>query len=132
MDQAGTDRDSTIRQMEWMLGVLVALFAVIWLSPPLKLMQGVHLMPLWAHTFLETFAIVVAMLLFGVVWHAYSRQHAGNMVILGCAFLAVGLLDFAHVLSYRGMPDFVTPTSPHKAITFWLVARFVAATTLLA
>lgn len=117
--------------MEWMLGVLVALFIMIWLSPPLKLLQGVHMMPLWAHTFLETFAIVVAMLLFGVVWHAYSRQHAGNMVILGCAFLAVGLLDFAHVLSYRGMPDFVTPSGPQKAINFWLVARMLAALALL-
>lgn len=131
MARAGWQKDYPIRQMEGMLAVLIALFFVIWLSPPLQVMQGVHLMPLWLHTFVEVFAIVVAMLLFGIVWNAYSRQHAGNMVILGCAFLAVGLVDLAHVLSFKGMPDFITPAGPQKAINFWLAGRFLAALTLL-
>ena len=49
-----------------------------------------------------------------------------------CAFFVVGLLDFAHTLSYPGMPDFVTPGSIEKGIYFWLVARYVAAIALLA
>lgn len=131
MVPAGAQRGDAIRQMERMLAVWVVLFLVLWFSPPIKLLQGVHLMSLWLHTLVETFAIIVAMLLFGIVWNAYNRQHAGNMVIVGCAFLAVGLIDFAHLLSYRGMPDFVTPSSPQKAINFWLAARLIAALTLL-
>jgi len=54
------------------------------------------------------------------------------VLIIGCGFLAVGLIDAAHLMSYRGMPDFVTPAHPEKAINFWLAARYVAAATLVA
>jgi len=36
------------------------------------------------------------------------------------------------MLSFTGMPDFVTPSGPEKAILFWLAARTLAALTLLA
>lgn len=52
--------------------------------------------------------------------------------MLGCAFLAIALLDLAHMLSYKGMPDWITPASPEKAIAFWLVSRVLLACTLLA
>ncbi|MBU1692175.1 MAG: EAL domain-containing protein [Gammaproteobacteria bacterium] len=80
---------------------------------------------------METFAIVVAVLVFGIGWNAYSVERPINIVLLSCAFLAVGLLDFAHMLSYAGMPDFVTLSGPQKAIDFWLAARFLAAMALL-
>ena len=54
------------------------------------------------------------------------------MLAIGCGLLAVGLVDLAHLLSYKGMPDFVTEAHPEKAINFWLVARYLAAATLLA
>jgi len=44
----------------------------------------------------------------------------------------VAMLDFSHALSYVGMPDLVTPSSPQKAINFWLSARLLAAVGLLA
>lgn len=84
------------------------------------------------HTALGIFAIVVSMLVFAAGWNASSRHSAGNIVLIACAFLAVGLLDIAHTLSYPGMPDFVTPNSPGKAIHFWLAARSVAGCALLA
>ena len=52
-------------------------------------------------------------------------------MILACALLAVGLIDFAHMLSFKGMPDFITPSGPEKAINFWLSARLLAALALL-
>jgi PAS domain S-box-containing protein len=84
------------------------------------------------HTAMETFTIVIAALVFTVGWNSFSREQPRNMVLLSCVFLAVALLDFAHALSFAGMPDFVTPSSPEKAINFWLVARLVAALGLLA
>ncbi|HEX5841865.1 MAG TPA: EAL domain-containing protein [Pseudomonas sp.] len=115
-----------------LLGGLALLLLLLWLLPSsstLKLSHGWF--PTWLHTSTEFFAIVVAILVFSVTWHSYRAERAGNLLILACGFLAVGLLDFAHVLSYRGMPDFITPAGPNKAIDFWLAARLVAALCLL-
>jgi diguanylate cyclase (GGDEF)-like protein/PAS domain S-box-containing protein len=114
-----------------LLLLLSVLFLVVWLAPPSHAFEGASkYLPL--HSFMETFAVVVAVLVFGIGWHAYSAERSGSIVILACAFLAVGLLDFAHMLSYAGMPDFVSPSGPQKAIDFWLAARFLAAAALLA
>lgn len=119
-----------LRQTGWLFFFLSVLFAAVWLAPPAHSFEGLsRFLPL--HSFIETFAIVVAMLVFGIGWNAYSVERPIGIVLLSCAFLAVGLLDFAHMLSYAGMPDFVTPSGPQKAIDFWLAARFLAAVALL-
>ncbi|WP_347986334.1 EAL domain-containing protein [Methylomonas sp. AM2-LC] len=83
------------------------------------------------HTFLETITVVIASLIFSVGWNAYRRGLPGNLLVIACAFLGVATLDFSHMLSYSGMPDFFTPSGPQKATNFWLFARFLAAITLL-
>lgn len=84
------------------------------------------------HMLFETFAIFMSLLIFVVGWHAHDRKLSGNIVLLACVFLGVGLLNFAHMLSFVGMPDFVTPSGPEKAIYFWLAERSLAALALLA
>ena len=117
----------------WLIAGLIALFLVVWLLPPLDfLKQGVTVFPLWMHTTAELVAVAVAFLVFAVCWHTDAGERAGNVLIIGCGFLAVGLIDVAHLLSYKGMPEFVTPGHTEKAINFWLAARYVAAFTLLA
>ena len=119
-----------LRQTGWLFFILSVLFVVVWLSPPAHSFEGLsRFLPL--HSFMETFAVVVAVLVFGIGWNAYSAERPFNIVLLSCAFLAVGLLDFAHMLSYAGMPDFVTPSGVQKGIDFWLAARFLAAMALL-
>jgi len=83
------------------------------------------------HTTLEVVSIIVAMLGFGIAWHAYSEERSGNIVLLGAALFGTGLLDFGHALSYAGMPELVTPSGPGKAISFWLPARLLVAVGLL-
>ncbi|WP_251972893.1 putative bifunctional diguanylate cyclase/phosphodiesterase [Sphaerotilus microaerophilus] len=108
-------------------------FLLFWLAPPLEgLKQSARFFPVALHTVMETMAIVVALLVFAVCWHAHDTPRASGLTVLGAGFLAVGLLDLAHMLSYKGMPDFVTPASPEKAIDFWLMARYASALTLLA
>jgi diguanylate cyclase (GGDEF)-like protein/PAS domain S-box-containing protein len=119
-----------LRRLLAMLGAFALLILVVWLLPPMQALKGVaHYLPL--HMFLETFAIVVAMLVFAVGWNAYDRELPGNLRLLSVAFLGVGLLDFLHLLSYQGMPDFFGPGNPEKAIDFWLAARLLAASALL-
>ncbi len=83
------------------------------------------------HTAMETFSVVISCMIFGIIWNTVDRKRAASVDILGISFLSVGLLDFAHLLSYQGMPVFVSPNSPQKAIVFWLAARLVAALSML-
>ena len=110
---------------------LLLLTAAWWAAPLQTLLDQSQLFPLSLHTIMESFAILVAVLIFTISWSTYSAERPGNIVILACGFLCVGLLDFGHMLSYKGMPDFVTPASPQKAIVFWLFARYVNAIALL-
>ena len=121
----------SLRSIKLLLAVLLILFAAIWLAPPLSGFEGLAEY-LQLHITVETLSIVISMLVFGVAWNAYSRERASNSIILACGLLATGLLDFAHMMSYAGMPAWVTPSNPEKAINFWLAARLVFAVSLLA
>jgi diguanylate cyclase (GGDEF)-like protein/PAS domain S-box-containing protein len=84
------------------------------------------------HSVVELFAVVVAFLVFVTGFRAMLSARKGAVVLLGIAFCGVGLLDFLHTMSYSGMPDAITPNTPHKSIFFWLAARMLAAVALLA
>ncbi len=103
-----------------------------WLAHPVN---GLRIAPpdyLALHALAELVAVVVALLVFVTGYRAILSVRKGAVVLLGVAFLGVGLLDFLHLVSYGGMPDAVTPNSPHKTIVFWLAARGLAALALLA
>jgi diguanylate cyclase (GGDEF)-like protein len=109
-------------------------------SIPLLLWQGVTANQLAisaptflaAHSMMEIFAIIVAALIFFVGHGVQETVRSVRSMVLGCAFLTVALFDILHFLSYLGMPDLITPNSPHKSILFWLCGRFAAGIGLLA
>jgi PAS domain S-box-containing protein len=111
-----------------MLLVLLACVAILFFLTPdaYFVMPPRDFLPL--HTLLEFSSVLVAFMIFGVIWHSLSSTQSTHISLLGCAMLASGSLDFAHILSYTGMPDFVTPSSPEKSLTFLLAARFTLAT----
>jgi diguanylate cyclase (GGDEF)-like protein len=84
------------------------------------------------HSMMETFAIVVAALIFFTGFGAHETRRSLRSLVLGYAFLAVALFDMFHFLSYIGMPDLLSANTPHKAILFWLLARAAAGAGLLA
>ena len=120
-----------LRRVSWLIYAITAILLMSWLFPPLDFIKGLAGYPP-LHTILEMFAIVVSMLVFGTCWAINTQQRTTNQIILANVFLGVGLLDLFHTLSIKGMPDFVTPGDPEKAIYFWLVARFLSAFGLLA
>ncbi|HJV54030.1 MAG TPA: MASE3 domain-containing protein [Noviherbaspirillum sp.] len=120
------------RALQWqgfLVFLLTALFLLIRLAPPHHAFEGVANYA-WLHLTLETLSILVAGLVFGVAWNAYSNERAGNVIILAVGLLTTGIIDFMHALAFKGMPDFVTPSDPEKAINFWLAARLTFAVML--
>lgn len=83
------------------------------------------------HSLMEAFACAVSVLIFGIGWYAARVGQSTRMAVLSTAFLSVALLDFAHLLSFQGMPRLVTAAGPDKAIDFWLAARYAQAFGLL-
>jgi len=83
------------------------------------------------HTLLETVSILVSGMVFAVGWNSHQSRFSPNHRFLACVFLCVAVLDFSHMASYVGMPDFVSPNDPQKSLAFWLVARLLAAAGLL-
>lgn len=84
------------------------------------------------HTLLEMGAVVIAFLVFAAGWNAHSRRLPRHALILACAFLGVAMLDFAHMMSFGGMPQFITVGNQQRTVNFWLAARLLAASALLA
>lgn len=113
-----------------MAAILSAFFLLAPLLPSTHVVVSSELyLPI--HMALESFSMMVAALVFAVGWTAFAPGQPRNIVVLACGFLAVALMDFAHMLSYAGMPDLITPSGAEKAINFWLAARFTAAGALL-
>ena len=109
----------------WISATLLLILLVVAFFPPtFRFGAGVYL-PI--HTAMEVFSIIVAWLVFAISWNSNDNKRAGTTSLLGCTFLAVAVINFGHVLSYSGMPDFITPASIEKAINFSLVTRAIAA-----
>lgn len=103
---------------------------LLWVSPvPAEVKGWANYLPL--HMALETASIFFAGMIFAITWHTPRSQTSLNAVIVGCAFGGVALLDFTHMLSYAGMPSFITPSDSNKAIYFWFAARVLAGMGLL-
>lgn len=118
------------RKTYWIASLASLAFIIVWLFPFQPV--GVDLKgyaPL--HTVLETFAVVIAGIIFAVGWHARVSRETDILAILAIGFLGVALLDTAHILSFKNMPQWFTPSGNGKAIHFWFLARYLAAFTLI-
>ncbi len=127
--QPGSNSKRVLREQVVLVGVLGALALLAMVLP----MHDVRIpfryyLPL--HTTVEFLSIMVAFLVFATVWHTPKKQISTSLLFIAGALFAAGWLDFAHALSYKGMPDLITPSSVQKAIAFWLSARFLVAVTL--
>jgi len=112
------------------VGLLALLLLVALALPPAEASRGLaQYLPL--HTALEVLSITVSGLVFAIGWNSARHVRSLTVATLGCLYLGVALLDLGHTLSYQGMPVFITPSGPEKAINFWLAARSLAVLGLL-
>lgn len=76
------------------------------------------------HIIFEFSSIMVSFSIFTVTYFIYEESGSLRMIILGCAFLAMGFLDAFHTLSFKGMTDFfVSNTTANRATTLWVMSR---------
>lgn len=84
------------------------------------------------HVAFEFMSIVVSFAVFTVGWHGYQQNANKQDLVIGVTFLMVAIIDFAHTLSYNGMPDFLSLNSVSKAATYWMAARLIDAVGIMA
>ncbi|WP_176835624.1 MULTISPECIES: EAL domain-containing protein [unclassified Paenibacillus] len=83
------------------------------------------------HTTLETIAVLLSVMIFLGGWISARIRVSPFAQALSSLFLCVGLLEFAHMLSYNGMPGLLLYNGPHTAVVFGLAARSLVALSLL-
>jgi len=99
-------------------GVLAGIYATSWYNY------------LLFHSLAEMFTIVVASGVFIVFWNSRRFLDNGCFLLIGVAYLFVGLIDLLHALAFKGMGVFPS-ASTNLPTQLWMVARYVEAASLL-
>lgn len=81
---------------------------------------------------MEFVGIIVAVSSSLMSWYDYKYKHEVRMLVLCLTFCCVALIEFAHAVSYFGMPDFITPNSVNKASTYWIIFNLLFGAGLVA
>lgn len=117
----GTGGNPLGRQFK-LLALMLA-FAVVANLVSLSAAQVTQNVYVPVHTLLEFVSIQMAFLVFGTVWFTASKHTSASQVVIGIALLMAAYLDFMHMMSIDGMPEFVTASGTQKSFVFWLAAR---------
>ncbi|MGE4337503.1 MAG: EAL domain-containing protein [Pigmentiphaga sp.] len=83
------------------------------------------------HHVLDMVSVVLALLIFTVAWASQLRTGRRAYIWVACGFLAIGMFDLAHLLSYRGSPDIIASHPGAQSTGFWLAARCASGLVLL-
>jgi len=85
-----------------------------------------------AHTTLQLLSISAAMSIFGIRWTSGRLSKSRPDLLVGAAFLTVGLFHLFHVLTYPGLLEESQYATYEISTHFRLIARFVLVGALLA
>lgn len=83
------------------------------------------------HSIIEMICLAISLSVFVIVWYGWPQTKNSRDLVIAMVFLAVGLLDFAHLLSHKGMPDLFSANSDNKSSLFWIMSRLLASIGLL-
>lgn len=85
---------------------------------------------LFYHNFVEFFSIVIAFVIFTIAWNTREHNENNYLIFLGSAYLFIGIIDFVHSLSYKGMGVFNFQTA-NVPTQLWISARYLETSSLL-
>ncbi|MDK2798921.1 MAG: phosphoserine phosphatase RsbU/P [Clostridia bacterium] len=81
------------------------------------------------HNIFEFTSIIISFSIFVVTYYTYDQNNNLRSLFLGNTFFTIGLIDFFHTLSYKGMAEFIIPnTDPNRATTFWIISGLIGGT----
>lgn len=78
------------------------------------------------HLVAELFSVIVGFLVFSTAVGSYRFHRNAYLLILGCAYFWVAVLDLCHALTYKGMGLFGVAEA-NTATQLWLAARLLEA-----
>ncbi|HHX36866.1 MAG TPA: PAS domain-containing protein, partial [Clostridiaceae bacterium] len=86
---------------------------------------------LLSHSIFEAFSIMVAtfIAILGIKTYRYSQNNL--LFFLGMAYLFIAIIDFFHLLTYKGMGVFPQFDGADKATQFWVIGRMMETVTLV-
>ncbi len=116
-----TDENRLNRKIWLKAGVALAVFGILY-----AFSRHSYLL---FHNIAELFSIYIAFGLFIVSWNTKDYTSEPDLVFLGIAYLAIGILDLFHTLSYKGMNIF-TDYAFH-ANQLWIGARYLESISLI-
>src|SRR4030042_1742409 len=83
------------------------------------------------HSLGEVFSIVVAFSIFVLAWNSKRFIDNKYLLLIGIAYLFVGIIDLLHTLSYKGMGVF-QGYDTNLPTQLWIAGRYVQSVSLLA
>lgn len=84
------------------------------------------------HTVLELLTVLIATAAVVVVWHAHPSSRNDYLMVLGCGYFWIGVLDLVHTLAYKGMHVLPSVASSNEPTQLWIAARYSEALLLFA
>ncbi len=100
------------------------------LSAGLLLFGASYFNDLLVHTLIELANIILAVSVFLIGWNTRNLVRSRFFVILAIGFLASGLVDLLHTLSYEGM-NVLPAASDETSAQLWMIARTISAAAFL-
>ena len=105
-------------------------YALSWMS----VFIGLYLCSLYNyllfHSIAEIFSIIIAFVIFTIVWNARDILKNNYFIFLGIAFLFIGCIDLLHTLSYKGMTIF-EGYGTNLPTQLWIAARYMQSLSFL-
>lgn len=112
------------------LGPILLLLPLLMFSEPLYAIFGEENY-IGIHLIIEIFLIVTSLTIAVQAWLISPFILSSQRLYLGALFLAVGIFEIAHTMSYKGMPFFFLESSSYSATWFYIVGRLTQAIGLL-
>ncbi|WP_077211696.1 putative bifunctional diguanylate cyclase/phosphodiesterase [Bacillus dakarensis] len=83
------------------------------------------------HIIMESIIITSAFTIATQAWLMFPHVLSNYRLWLGALFFSIGILEVFHMLSYKGMPFFLSESSPYKATWFYMITRLTQGAGLL-
>jgi signal transduction histidine kinase len=84
------------------------------------------------HSLAELFTISIIVCIFIITWNTRHQMDNSFLIILGIAFLFVGILDTLHLFAYKGLGVFQWDEPTNLPTQLWIATRYLLSLSFLA